>query len=40
MKKQGRFRHLFAPGNEDLLKEIQEDVDRNWDRLLAREAMG
>lgn len=40
LKKQGRFRHLFAPGNESVLEEIQEDVDRNWNRLLAREAMG
>jgi pyruvate ferredoxin oxidoreductase beta subunit len=40
LKKQGRFRHLFAPGNEAMLEEIQEDVDRNWNRLLAREAMG
>ena len=40
LEKQGRFRHLFAPGNEAMLEEIQEDVDRNWNRLLAREAMG
>jgi pyruvate ferredoxin oxidoreductase beta subunit len=40
LKKQGRFRHLFAPGNEQVLEEIQEDVDQYWNRLLAREAMG
>ena len=40
LKKQGRFRHLFKPGNETLLEEIQEDIDRNWNKLLALEAMG
>ena len=40
LKKQGRFRHLFKPGNEALLEEIQEDIDRNWNKLLALEAMG
>jgi pyruvate ferredoxin oxidoreductase beta subunit len=38
LKSQGRFRHLFSPKNEYLLEEIQEDVDRAWERLLAREA--
>jgi pyruvate ferredoxin oxidoreductase beta subunit len=36
LKPQGRFKHLFAPGNEALLAEIQADVDRSWDQLLAR----
>ncbi len=36
LKPQGRFKHLFAPGNEALLAEIQADVDLAWDRLLAR----
>ena len=36
MKPQGRFKHLFAPGNEALLAEIQSDVDRAWDALLGR----
>ncbi|NLS45349.1 MAG: pyruvate ferredoxin oxidoreductase [Firmicutes bacterium] len=39
LEKQGRFRHLFAPENEGLLEEIQKDIDDNWNRLLAREAM-
>jgi pyruvate ferredoxin oxidoreductase beta subunit len=36
LKPQGRFKHLFAPGNEALLAEIQADVDRVWDSLQAR----
>ncbi len=39
LKPQGRFRHLFQPGNESLLEEIQKDVDQKWERLLAEEAM-
>ncbi len=35
LKSQGRFKHLFAPGNEDILKRIQEDVDRNWEKILS-----
>jgi hypothetical protein len=38
MKIQGRFKHLFATENEWLLKKAQEDVDRNWERLLREEA--
>ncbi len=38
LKSQGRFRHLFAPKNEHLIQEIQNDVDARWQRLLAREA--
>jgi pyruvate ferredoxin oxidoreductase beta subunit len=38
LKAQGRFRHLFRPGNEKILEEIQEDVDRKWEQLLAAEA--
>jgi pyruvate ferredoxin oxidoreductase beta subunit len=36
LKKQTRFRHLFRPGNEHLLEEIQADVDRRWAALLKR----
>jgi len=38
LRSQGRFRHLFSPKNEHLIEEIQQDVDRKWERLLAREA--
>jgi pyruvate ferredoxin oxidoreductase beta subunit len=34
MKPQGRFKHLFKPGNEALLSEIQRKVDFDWARLL------
>jgi len=39
LKSQGRFRHLFAPQNEHLIEEIQQDVDRKWERLLAMESL-
>lgn len=32
--KQGRFKHLFKPGNEDLIAKFQEEVDRRWEDLL------
>lgn len=34
LKIQGRFKHLFKPGAEGLLKEIQERIDAEWQRLL------
>jgi pyruvate ferredoxin oxidoreductase beta subunit len=34
MQKQGRFRHLFQPGNEQLLENAQTWVDLQWQRLL------
>jgi pyruvate ferredoxin oxidoreductase beta subunit len=37
LKSQGRFKHLFAPQNEHMIAEIQADVDRRWEKLLARE---
>ncbi|MCE5192224.1 MAG: thiamine pyrophosphate-dependent enzyme [Actinomycetia bacterium] len=36
LKPQGRFKHLFAPGNEALLAEMQSDVDHQWDALQSR----
>ncbi|MEG0068631.1 thiamine pyrophosphate-dependent enzyme [Cetobacterium sp.] len=36
LKEQGRFAHLFKPGNEHLLVEMQEEVDRRWEALLKR----
>ncbi len=36
MKPQGRFRHLFKPGMEDLRGEIQAEVDKQWELLLKR----
>ncbi|MBE0566540.1 MAG: pyruvate ferredoxin oxidoreductase [Krumholzibacteria bacterium] len=39
MKKQGRFKHLFKPGNEHLLETSQKYVDDQWEKLLKLEAM-
>ncbi len=35
LKMQGRFKHLFKPGNEAILKESQKRIDVEWERLLA-----
>lgn len=40
LKNEGRFSHLFKPGNEKILEEIQTDVDRKWQELLRREEIG
>ena len=37
LKPQGRFKHLFKPENAELLKSIQEEVDKNWEELLRLE---
>lgn len=37
LKPQGRFKHLFAPENEWMIKKIQEEIDRDWE-LLQKEA--
>ncbi|ADL42122.1 thiamine pyrophosphate TPP-binding domain-containing protein [Caldicellulosiruptor obsidiansis OB47] len=34
LKTQGRFRHLFKKGNEHLIEQIQQEVDRRWEKLL------
>ncbi len=34
LKPQGRFKHLFKPGNEDLIQQFQAEVDRRWEDLL------
>lgn len=34
MKPQGRFKHLFSPGNEELLQRVQDEVDKEWAKLL------
>ena len=36
LKLQGRFKHLFKPGNEALIAEIQKDVDEKWAQLLKK----
>jgi pyruvate ferredoxin oxidoreductase beta subunit len=39
LKMQSRFKHLFKPGNEWMLEDIQQEVDRRWEELLSLEAM-
>ena len=36
LRPQGRFKHVFKPGNEGLLEAIQTEVDRNFDYVLKR----
>lgn len=36
LKPQGRFKHLFAAGNEALLEEAQSDVDEYWSYIEKR----
>ena len=36
LKKQGRFKHMFKPGNEWMIEEAQQYVDEKWEALLAR----
>ncbi len=36
LKRQGRFKHLLKPQNEQLLEQFQKEVDRRWEALLAR----
>lgn len=35
LKKQNRFKHLFKPGQEQLIEELQERVDKDWQKLLS-----
>lgn len=34
LKPQGRFKHLFAKGNEELIVQFQKEVDERWEQLL------
>ena len=36
LKPQGRFRHLFKGDHEGLIDQIQDEVDRDWQKLLKR----
>ncbi|MDP2167818.1 MAG: thiamine pyrophosphate-dependent enzyme [Thermodesulfovibrionales bacterium] len=38
LKPQGRFKHLFAPENEQRLKQLEADIDAEWQRLLKESA--
>ena len=39
LKTQKRFKHLFKPGNEWMIEELQKEVDQRWNELLAKEEM-
>ena len=34
LKPQGRFKHMFNPGNEWMIEEVQKETDRQWEMLL------
>ena len=34
LRVQGRFKHLFKPGNEHLIEQFQAEVDKRWEDLL------
>lgn len=34
LKMQGRFAHMFKPGNEWMLEAAQKEVDHTWEELL------
>ncbi|NLE22351.1 MAG: pyruvate ferredoxin oxidoreductase, partial [Actinobacteria bacterium] len=36
LKKQGRFAHLFKPGNEETLLNLEAWVDHEWEKLLKK----
>ena len=36
LKPQGRFKHLFKPGNEELIGLFQQEVDKRWEDLQYR----
>lgn len=36
LKKQGRFAHMFKPGNEWTVEEAQSYVDRQWEKITSR----
>ena len=36
LKPQGRFKHLFKPGNEHLIELFQQEVDKRWEDLQYR----
>ena len=39
LKHQGRFKHLFREENKEMLEDIQEHTDDNWNKLLALEKL-
>ena len=39
LKPQGRFKHLFKPGNEDLLEQLQEECDEYYNFVLRQSSL-
>jgi NADPH-dependent glutamate synthase beta subunit-like oxidoreductase/pyruvate/2-oxoacid:ferredoxin oxidoreductase beta subunit/Pyruvate/2-oxoacid:ferredoxin oxidoreductase delta subunit len=39
LKRQGRFAHMFKPGNEWMLENVQAWVDHQWEMLLRRSGL-
>lgn len=39
LKPQKRFRHMFKPGNEWMIEELQKDIDKRWQELLDLEQL-
>ena len=39
LKPQGRFAHMFKPGNEWMIEKFQKDVDEKWETLLKMAAL-
>ena len=35
LKPQARFKHVFKPGNEELIERMQAEIDEEWEKLLA-----
>ena len=33
LKPQGRFKHMFKPGNEWMIEKFQKDIDAKWDEI-------
>lgn len=40
LEAQGRFKHLFEPGNKNLLENLKKQIEENWNRLLKLEEIG
>ena len=36
LKKETKFRHLFRPGNEHIIEDLQAEIDTRWEELLER----
>lgn len=39
LRPQGRFKHLFNPENEWVIKKLQDEVDKEWERLQKEEKL-